>query len=212
MELFASVFNINDETSILDIGGHVDIWKHLPVKPHIIIGNIYETDRTEDNFTFREMDGTALPYKDNHFEIVFSNSVIEHLGSWENQKRFASEIKRTGKAYFVQTPNKYFPVEPHFLTPIIHLLPQRAYRKLLPVFSPWYWMQRPTRGELNRVLDEIQLLDESQMRELFPEATIILERFMGMTKSIIALKTDNGSDIQAALKKYGSAAVNWSVR
>jgi 2-polyprenyl-3-methyl-5-hydroxy-6-metoxy-1,4-benzoquinol methylase len=59
------------------------------------------------------------------FDIVFSNSVIEHVGDAESQQQFAHEIARVGRAYWVQTPNRRFPVEPHLLTPFLHFLPTR---------------------------------------------------------------------------------------
>lgn len=57
-------------------------------------------------------------YKDNEFDIAFSNSVIEHLYTKENQLKMAAEMMRVGKHHFVQTPNKYFPIEPHYLLPM----------------------------------------------------------------------------------------------
>lgn len=54
-------------------------------------------------------------FQDNEFDAVFSNSVIEHVGDYEAQRQMANEIMRVGKRYFVQTPNFYFPIEPHIL-------------------------------------------------------------------------------------------------
>ena len=60
---------------------------------------------------------------DNEFDIVFSNSVIEHVGDFWKQKLFSSEIQRVGKRYFVQTPSFWFPYEPHTLIPFYQFFP-----------------------------------------------------------------------------------------
>ena len=67
------------------------------------------------NFKSIKGDATNLSnFKDNQFDIVFSNSLIEHLYTYENMKLMANETMRVGKKFFVQTPNKYFPIEPHY--------------------------------------------------------------------------------------------------
>ena len=69
-------------------------------------------------------DAVDMPgISDGAFDVVFSNSVIEHVETYENQRRMAAEIRRVGRRYFVQTPNRHFPLEPHFLVPGFQLLP-----------------------------------------------------------------------------------------
>ena len=74
-------------------------------------------------------DGRALPFRDEAFDVVFSNSVIEHVGDAASQRRFAREVARVGRAYWVQTPNRWFPVEQHLLTPLVHWLPKSWQRR-----------------------------------------------------------------------------------
>ena len=69
-------------------------------------------------------DGCRLPFPDKSFDVVFSNSVIEHLGDPRKHEQYAREIARVGVRYFVQTPNRWFPIEPHLLTPLVHFLPR----------------------------------------------------------------------------------------
>jgi 2-polyprenyl-3-methyl-5-hydroxy-6-metoxy-1,4-benzoquinol methylase len=73
-------------------------------------------------------------FQNDEFDIVFSNSVIEHVGSYEEQNLMASEVRRVGKRYFIQTPNLFFPIEPHFLFPFFQFLPL-DYRVTLIIFK-----------------------------------------------------------------------------
>ncbi|MGH7860878.1 MAG: methyltransferase domain-containing protein [Candidatus Dormibacteraceae bacterium] len=57
------------------------------------------------------------------FDVAFSNSVIEHVGGADDQRRMASEAMRVASHYFVQTPKHYFPIEPHFLVPGFQFMP-----------------------------------------------------------------------------------------
>jgi ubiquinone/menaquinone biosynthesis C-methylase UbiE len=69
-------------------------------------------------------DGRALPFKSHSFDWVFSNAVIEHVGGLDRQELFASESRRVArKGYFVATPNRRFPIEPHLSTSSCPRLP-----------------------------------------------------------------------------------------
>ena len=59
----------------------------------------------------------------------FSNSVIEHVPP-QLQSKFAEEVARVATRYFVQTPNRYFPIEPHYQLPLFQFLP-KGIRKAL---------------------------------------------------------------------------------
>ena len=63
-------------------------------------------------------------FKHNQFDIAYSTSVIEHLRDSENQRTFAAEVACVAKLYYVQTPNRWFPIEPHLVAPIIHFFPK----------------------------------------------------------------------------------------
>lgn len=124
-------------------------------------------------------------FRDKEFDIVFLNSAIEHLFNFENQRKMASEIRRVGKYYFVQTPNRYFPVEPHFLLPFFQFLP--------PNLKYWILTKtRLSRGKKWRIqkskgyIEEIRLLTINEMRELFPSCKIYKEKFVGLNKSFTA--------------------------
>jgi hypothetical protein len=75
--------------------------------------------------------GCALPFRDKSFDVVYSNAVIEHLADRYAQQRFAAEVVRAGRGWFVTTPNLYYPVEPHYHLPLVQFLPQRWQRSLV---------------------------------------------------------------------------------
>lgn len=126
-------------------------------------------------------------FEDKQFDIVFSNSVIEHVGSFEDQLKMADEIRRVGEKYFVQTPNYFFPIEPHFLFPFFQFLPVKLRIFLVSHFSiGWYErIQDPERAL--RAVTENRLLKPAEMKQLFPECKIWREKIFGITKSLIAI-------------------------
>src|SRR5436190_77472 len=114
MAWFAREFGITAETRILDVGGAPETWEMLAVRPRVTLLN---TPRTKEEMRraagWVAGDGRTLPFRDASFDIVFSNSVIEHVGGEKSQRQFASEVMRVGRGFWVQTPNRWFPVEQH---------------------------------------------------------------------------------------------------
>jgi hypothetical protein len=191
MRAFCEQFGITDDTRILDVGGTPLNWNLVSVKPQLTLLNIHlpsprHTAQLAPHMTWLVGDGTRLPYKDGAFDIVFSNSVIEHLGSLDNQRQFAAETTRVGTRYYVQTPNRRFFFEPHLLTPFVHFLPRRWRRRLLCNFTVWGLIARPTDEQVEGFLDEVRLLDAGEMAALFPGGLLKRERFLGMVKSLTA--------------------------
>jgi hypothetical protein len=108
-----------------------------------------------------------LPFKDDEFDVVYSNSVIEHLGDPESQRMFADECGALGSHYYIQTPNEWFPIEPHFIAPFIHWFPRVIQRDLLRNFTVRGLLTRPTQEPYEARLREICLLDGQELRQLF---------------------------------------------
>ena len=187
MRRFVELFGVEDTSRILDVGGTDDNWAYIQQKPRLTIVNLEKMADDRDNIQFTAGDARALGYRDKSFEIAYSNSVIEHVGTWQDQVRFAAEIRRVGQRYYVQTPYKWFPIEPHFVAPFIHYLPKSMQRHLTWL-GAWYWTVKPDRKGIDSYSDEIQLLDVQQMKALFPDAEILRERFCGFTKSLIAVR------------------------
>jgi Methyltransferase domain len=193
MDRFAREFALTAETTILDVGGAPETWDLLDVRPRVTLLN---TPRTREELAAAKSwvagDGRMLPFRDRSFDIVFSNSVIEHVGDVESQRRFASEVMRVGRTWWVQTPNRRFPVEQHLLTPLIHWMPKGVQRAIVPRWTVWAMLVRPSpdRREfyLRHYLDDVRLLTAAELRALFPGARVIRERFLGWTKSLVVIK------------------------
>jgi len=192
MELFLELFRPGPATRILDVGGFASDWEGVvPIESFITLVN---PDRkpVEKPWPARYVeevgDGCALRQADRSFDIAYSNSVIEHLHTWENQKRFAAEIRRVGRQVFLQTPNRWFPIEPHFISPFIHFLPARIARKMLPVLSFRGLVRSGDNIELKTLAAELRLLSFREVQELFPDCEIHREKWFGLTKSFIAVR------------------------
>ena len=185
MATFARNFGINGETEVLDVGGLPGIWEMLPVRPRVTFLNV-----TPEGIQGKQGvvgNGCALPFKDKSFEIVFSNSVIEHVGDLNAQRRFAEECRRVGKRYYVQTPNRWFPVEPHFIAPLIQFVPLRV-RPAVAALTPWGLLTRGSRQDREAFVRSIRLLTPNEVQALFPDAKRLDERFLGLRKSLIAAR------------------------
>jgi methyltransferase family protein len=189
MRLFASAFQITNATRIVDVGGTPFNWTLIEERPEVTFANVPgESDFNPLQHKMVMYDGSVVPFADNSFDVCYSNSVIEHVGGPESVALFASEIRRLAPRYFVQTPNRYFFAEPHFLCIFIHWLPFSVKRHLMRWGSLRGWMMKPDQKTIDEWLRDIRLLSVRDMRRLFPDAEIVRERFLGITKSIIAMK------------------------
>jgi trans-aconitate methyltransferase len=193
MHDFEHDFGVNNTTRILDVGGTDYNWTLIQAEPSVVVVNLEHADDgiqrdIKKNLKFEIGDGTNLTYADKSFDIVYSNSVIEHLFTYENQVKFANEIMRTGKSVYVQTPAYEFFMEPHLLTPFIHWLPASWEKKLIRRFSVWGILTKPTQQECDSFLAERRLLNYRDFKTLFAGCEIKREKFLFFTKSYIAVK------------------------
>ena len=193
MRKFLKIMNPCSNERILDVGGTNFNWRLVDCENEITLLNLTIPTDTEDkypkNFSFVAGDARDLKYGDKEFDICFSNSVIEHVGTLDDQKRFAKEVCRVGKRIWIQTPAKSFFFEPHYLTPFIHWLPKRYQKKLLKNFSVWGLITRPTKKYIDDFVNQTRLLTYKEIKNLFPECQIKCEKFLFMTKSYIVIKT-----------------------
>jgi Methyltransferase domain len=192
MRLFVETFRPGSSISILDVGGYPETWTVTSVRSSITVLNVHEIDYAPNpgDPPIRTIvgNGCHLDFDAKSFDIVFSNSVIEHLGTLENQEKFARECRRVGRRLWVQTPARSFFIEPHLLTPFIHFLPARAQRALIPNFTVWGLLTRPTSQQVRAFMAEVRLLNRAEMQALFPDCTIVSEKVLGLTKSYVAMR------------------------
>ena len=194
MRDFERAFRLSAAARVLDAGGTSLNWSFVETMPRLVVLNLPRTrEETDAGVTLLFADGRAMPFRDGAFDVVFSNSVIEHLGDEESQRRFAAEVARVGRGYWVETPSRWFPVEPHLLTPFLHWLPTSWSRAVVRRFTVWQWIARPREDQrawyVRHCTEEVRLLGAREMKTLFPGAVIRRERFLGWTKSLIAWRT-----------------------
>ncbi len=192
IELFLRIFRPDAHTRILDVGGYVWNWLNVvPIDSPIVFLNLHKPELNEpipEKYQMLVGDGRRMPFADCEFPVVYSNSVIEHLRTWEDQQRFAAEIRRVGRGYFVQTPNRWFPVEPHFVTLFVHFLPHAIARRIIRFLSYRGWVRTGDNVDLVQLANEVRLLSKREMQRLFPDAELHPEKYFGLTKSWIAIR------------------------
>jgi hypothetical protein len=174
---------------ILDIGGTEMYWERMKfvdaTNVCVTLLNVEEVKTQKHNFISIKGDATDLSsFRDKEFEIVFSNSVIEHLFSVKNQIKMAREIMRVGKNYYVQTPNLYFPIEPHWLFPCFQFLPFKVRVFLTRNLDLGHYKKAVNEDEAIKRVNEVKLLTERKMRKVFPDGKVYREKFLGMVKSV----------------------------
>jgi|ETNmetMinimDraft_12_1059888.scaffolds.fasta_scaffold38020_2 ubiquinone/menaquinone biosynthesis C-methylase UbiE len=181
------ISNLPRPIHILDVGGTEDFWvnrgynKKEDVK--ITLLNLKTIITNYNNITSIVGDATDLSlFKEDHFDIVFSNSVIEHLHNFKNQQKMAQEVQRVGIYHFIQTPNKYFLIEPHFLFPLFQFLP-KSLKYLLLTKTKLSRGKKWNKKFAKEYIQEIRLLSLKEMKYLFPNSKNKTERFLGMSKS-----------------------------
>lgn len=182
---------LDRHTRVLDLGGTSQYWNlaqrlGFPVPKVTIVNTTDPEDSTSNGLYWVKADARKVPFKDLAFDAVVSNSLIEHLGDYASQQEFANEVRRLAPNYFIQTPNRNFPVEPHYLGPFIHWLPKSVQRSAIRNFTLYGILSRPSPYEVDEFLSELRLLTKTEMDNLFNGAHIICEKWLGMNKSIIA--------------------------
>ncbi len=187
---------MTEQTRVVDLGGYAYYWRYFHPQPRVTIVNLEPPAQPEPGVDWVIADGCKLPFRDGAFDIAFSNSVVEHIPSDADRRAYAAETMRVGRVFYVQTPYRWFPVEPHLMTPLIHFLPKSWQRPLLPYCTVWGLLHKPTPQGCDDFLRDIRLLTTAELRALFPGAAIWRERALGFLKSITAVgeaKRNNGS-------------------
>jgi hypothetical protein len=193
--LLEMVEDVPGVVNILDVGGRPRYWEmmmegnSLSQRFNITLLNYAASHLATEhpNFTILVGDGRKMPqFADKQFDIVFSNSTIEHVGGFQDQAQMAKEVRRIGRQYYVQTPNRYFPIEPHFVFPFFQFLPIALRAWTVQRFDLNGYARASTWEDAVQKVSSIRLLTRTEMVQLFPEATIFEEKYYGLTKSFVA--------------------------
>lgn len=184
------------DMDVVDLGGTVDAWKRAPVQPRsVTVLNIDDPGAADvpwvrtvvgdacDAAVVLSAAGAAVTY-----DVVFSNAVLEHVGGHANRQRFADSVLALAPRHWVQTPYRYFPLEPHWLFPGMQFLPVAARIKIA---ESWPLVHSPHPGfeAARREVLWTELISVAEMRAYFPSSQLLHERVAGLTKSLIAVRT-----------------------
>jgi len=182
------------ECRIIDLGGTETYWNIFEpefLSAHgvrITLVNVKADKAANPLFESISGDACALPFSDNHFDLAHSNSVVEHVGSWEKMRAFAEETRRVAPSYYVQTPYFWFPVEPHYRSLFLHWFPDNVKARTFSRRRLGGWAPSTNIDDAMSRLSHAQLLDKWQFAELFPDAEFRHEQIAGITKSLVAVR------------------------
>ena len=194
-ETFRNAFPTIENLRLLDLGGTVETWHRAPVQPrNVTVLNLVEPGRSDDDWIVpvfgdacQAADALRKVGVDTQFDVVFSNSLIEHVGGHARRSELARQIDQLAPRHWVQTPYRYFPLEPHWLFPGMQFMPAAARVKVA-----MNWPLVHTRPEnIDQARDDVlwtELVGVTEMRDYFPASTILHERLLGITKSLIAVR------------------------
>ncbi len=198
MDMFNRIMQPGSNTRILDIGAQINpnheyglqLIDAYPHKRNITAINI-SADHVEHikhhypDVDARVGDACALEFPDKSFDIVYSNAVIEHVGSWENQCKMAAEIMRVSKKWFVTTPNRWYPFEFHMRLPLVTWLPGGAYLTAGSIVCYQHQIRRYRWFTPRRT--DLRLMTARELRSIFPQSRIVKQRITFMPETLIAI-------------------------
>lgn len=183
---------IQPSDTLLDVGvtsdqsyeasNYVEAW--YPYKDKITAVGLDDAAFLEQRYPglrYRRANGRNLPFAANSFDVVHSSAVLEHVGSFDNQRDFIDELTRVAKrVVFLTTPNRWFPVEFHSVLPLVHWLPKPWFRRLL----------RGTRYELFSLEENLNLLDRKEVFQLcahlrWHSVTVESQRLLGISSNLL---------------------------
>jgi Methyltransferase domain len=173
---------------ILDLGGSASIWQHVEVPLNLTILNLdadqlIQQGKSQHETTFLQGDACDVrQYQDGQFDLVFSNSVIEHVGPEPKQAAFAREVRRLGRDYWVQTPSRWFPIEAHCSMPFWWFYPDAVRRWFI---KRW----RPRLPSYTEMVEGTRVLRLGDLRRLFPDGELYVEFAYSLPKSYTVYRT-----------------------
>ena len=197
LEMIEVTYSEHGHVNIIDIGGTEAYWGIVPIEylnthnVKITIVNLPHPDMHKDHGPFKFLPGDGcnlVGFDDGSFHIAHSNSVVEHVGDWGRMVQFAKELSRVSPKWFIQTPNYWFPIEPHCMMPFFHWLPKPTRIWLVLRFQLGHWSKAETIEEAVHIVESARLLNRKMLQALFNQAQVLTERFLGLPKSFIAVR------------------------
>jgi hypothetical protein len=181
---------------IVDLGGTVETWQRAPVRPaHVTVVNLIQPGESEDP-SIRAVTGDACASRatlaaagaDDQYDLVFSNSLIEHVGGHAQRAALAREVHALAPRHWVQTPYRYFPVEPHWIFPLMQFLPAAARARAAAAW-PLANVRPDSVADAMAEVQWVELIGIAELRAYFPGSEICKEKIGGLIKSITAVQT-----------------------
>jgi hypothetical protein len=173
---------------VLDLGGTAVSWRVLGLRPRSV--TIVNLDHVEGPYEpwmdIVHADACAGGF--GKYDLVFSNSLMEHLGGHARRQQFANVVQESAPSWWVQTPYRYFPIEPHWIFPGFQFLPFRA---RVMICQHWNTLHMPACKDAAEAADLVastELISATEMRTYFPASEIWFERIAGIPKSLVAIQ------------------------
>ncbi|MDO9356685.1 MAG: class I SAM-dependent methyltransferase [Solirubrobacteraceae bacterium] len=186
---FAARFPEIEEMRVLDVGGYARAWADAGVRPrHLTLLNLDGQPEPLEPWMTSVHGDACDPLDLGSFDLVYSNSVIEHVGGHWRRERYAALVRRSAPRYWVQTPYRYFPIEPHFLMPAMQHLPLSFQARLVTRWPVGSYRVVKDRETALRDAMGVELLGRSQLGAYFPGAELLAERVGPFVKSLIAIR------------------------
>lgn len=199
-QLLRDMFPGIEAMSVIDLGGTVESWRRAPVRPaRVTVVNLLEPGESDESWLVPVLGDACDARKvleasgaSTEFDLTFSNSLIEHVGGHAKRQDLAREVAALSPYHWVQTPYRYFPLEPHWLFPLMQFLPVRA-RVTIAEKWPLAHTRPHTRSEAEAEVLWTELVSITEMRAYFPDSSILQEKVAGLTKSITAVSAPAGT-------------------
>lgn len=176
------------EMRVLDLGGTAISWRVLGIHPRSVTLVNLDAAPLHDEAWMNVVRADACAGGFGTYDLVFSNSLMEHLGGHARRRQFADVVQASAPSWWVQTPYRYFPVEPHWVFPGFQFLPFRA---RLGICRHWGTLHEPARKDLAAAAELVastELISTTEMRMYFPGSEIWYERLAGIPKSLVVVR------------------------
>ncbi len=194
MELLQQYLPLLGTERVLDIGSQVDtqsqqLLERFPDKSRITAVNLFPEHLDTIRAAYPgihtvQADARSLPFEDKSFDLVYSNAVIEHVGTLQDQQQMAAEVRRVGKRWFLTTPNRWYPFEFHARVPFVPWLPAPCMHQLLRLWSYNHTSQRYQSGN---DFSDVRLLTARQLRRMFPDSLILKPRVTFWPETLVVV-------------------------